>query len=206
MKKITLILLLGMALACNNADKPAMKEDHSKHNMASQNLDGYADSVNAGLITEDTLKGSPHRVVMKNIAGSHVHVEYGSPGVKGRIIWGGLIPFDQVWVTGAHSATRISFSQDVLWGGSPVPAGTYAFFTIPGKEEWTVILNKNFEQHLADEYSEQEDLLRIKVKPTTLTEQVPRLTYSLEADGPKSGELIVAWEKIAIHIPIKRKG
>lgn len=204
MKYLTLVWISVLVLACNQADQKAGTTDHSKHNRNTGILSGYADSVNAGLITDDTLKGSPHRVTMENIAGSHVHIEYGSPGVKGRIIWGGLVPYDQVWVTGAHNATKISFSKDIQWGGVPVPAGTYAFFTIPGKEEWTVILNKNTGQHLADEYSESEDLVRIKVKPTVLNELVPRLTYSLEADGPDSGELIVAWEKIAIHIPIKK--
>lgn len=206
MKKIPLYLLVSLALACNTADKETKTEDHSKHAMTGHNLDGYADSVNAGIIKEDTLKGSPHRVVMKNVAGSHVHVEYGSPGVKGRIIWGGLVPYDQVWVTGAHQATQISFSKDVLLGEVPVPAGTYAFFTIPGKEEWTIILNKKYEQHLADEYNETEDLARIRIKPVVLDQLVPRLTYSIEADGPDGGALIMAWEKIAIHVPIKKKG
>lgn len=206
MKKIALLFFLGIALACNNADKKSKPEDHTQHSMPDHQPDGYADSVNAGLIKEDTLKGSPHRVTMKNVAGSHVHVEYGSPGVRGRIIWGGLVPYDQVWATGAHQATQVSFSKDILFGEVPVPAGTYAFFTIPGKEEWTVILNKNYEQHLADEYKESEDQVRIRIKPLTLDQFVPRLTYSIEADGPDSGELIMAWEKIAIHVPIKKKG
>ena len=87
-------------------------------------LSGYADSVNAGLIAQDTMKKSPHRIAMANIGDAHVHIEYGSPGVRGRTIWGGLVAYDQVWAAGAHNATKISFSKAVKIGTTKVEAGT----------------------------------------------------------------------------------
>jgi hypothetical protein len=175
----------------------------AQHHMT--NTIGYADSINSGLIGSDTMKGSPHRVNMANIGPAHVHIEYGSPGVKGRVIWGGLVPWDKVWVTGAGNATIISFGKDVIWGGKPVPAGIYGFFTIPGKDKWILILNKNSEMHLADDYDEKNDVVRIEVKPNTLAKSVQRLSYIVRETGKSKGEVIMQWEKIEIKIPVTVK-
>ncbi|MFX7732024.1 DUF2911 domain-containing protein, partial [Acinetobacter baumannii] len=72
---------------------------------------------------------------------------------------------DEVWVTGAHEATTFEIGKSFIVGGKEIPAGKYAIFTIPGKNEWTVIINKQWKQHLATEYDEKEDVVRIKVKP-----------------------------------------
>ncbi len=169
------------------------------------NSKGYADSVNAGIIAVDTMKGSLHRVTMANIGSSHIHIEYGSPGVKGRIVWGGLVSFDKVWVTGAHNATIINFGKEVNWAGKIIPAGRYGFFTIPGKDKWIVILSKTAEMHLADDYDEKNDVVRIEVQPVALANTVQRLTYAVKETGKNRGEVIVQWEKIEIRIPVSVK-
>jgi len=163
---------------------------------------GYADSVNAGLISKDTMKRSPSRVAMANIGDSHVHIEYGSPGVRGRVIWGGLVAYDQVWAAGAHNATRISFSKGVVVGGVKLPAGTYAFFLIPGKDAFTVILNRNYEQHLADEYDQKDDVLRIRIIPVTPAKTVQRLTYEVVETGKGQGQIRFSWENKMVKIPV----
>jgi hypothetical protein len=168
-------------------------------------VSGYADSVNAGLIPVDTMKKSPHRVAMANIGDAHVHIEYGSPGVRGRMIWGGLVPFDEVWSAGAHNATKISFSSPVSFAGNQVEAGTYAFFLIPGKEKFTVILNKKFKQHLADEYDMKDDVLRVEFRPSAPEKTVQRLTYEVVSTGKKKGQLRFSWENKLISIPISDK-
>lgn len=192
-KKISTLLLMPFILSTAFA----------QHHMT--NTIGYADSVNSGLIPADTMRGSTHRVTMANIGAAHVHIEYGSPGVKGRVIWGGLVAWDKVWVTGAHNATAISFGKDVTWGGKPVPAGIYGFFTIPGKDKWIVILNKNSEMHLADDYDEKNDVARIEIKPGSLPKMVQRLTYTVKETGKSKGEVIVQWEKVEIKIPVTVK-
>lgn len=168
-------------------------------------VSGYADSVNTGLIPLDTMKKSPHRMAMANIGDVHVHVEYGSPGLRGRVIWGGLVPFDEVWSAGAHSATKISFSKPVTFAGKTVDAGTYAFFLIPGKEKFTVILNKNFEQHLADEYDMKDDLLRVEFTPEAPQKTVQRLTYEVVDLGKSKGQLRFSWENKLISVPVSVK-
>jgi Protein of unknown function (DUF2911) len=202
--KASWLLALVFIGACNNdkkADEPSEKTvaEHSGHNISASNA-SYCDSVNNGLVKEDTLKGSPHRTAMATVNGTHAHIEYSSPGVKGRVVWGGLVAFDKVWVTGAHSATSVQFSKDVTITGQKIPAGKYAFFTIPGKEKWTVILNTRYDQHLADEYNEKEDVLRAEVKPEE-HDLTQRLTYAVNKIDDKSGEIVMQWEKILIRLP-----
>ena len=153
----------------------------------------------------DTIKGSPQRSAMANIGPVHVHLEYSSPGVRGRIIWGGLVPFGEVWVTGAHNATSIQFYDQVKIAGKVVPKGKYAFFTIPDTSEWTLILNRNWDQHLADEYDAKDDILRIKVKPDTLSTVQERLLYKVLADNDQQGKIEMHWEKLKISLPLELK-
>ena len=141
---------------------------------------------------------SPRTSTMANIGDNHVHIDYSSPSVRGRTVWGGLVAYDRVWVTGAHQATSISFSKDVVIEGEKVAAGKYGFFTIPGKEEWVLILNRNFEQHLTDDYDVAEDVIRIKVKPQILEEPVEALTYEVIPGEENNGRISVAWEKVKV--------
>ena len=158
------------------------------------------DSVNNGLITADTLIGSPHRAAMATIEGTHVHIGYSSPGVKGRMLWGRLVPYNKVWATGPHKATSRQLSKDVMVKGTKMPARQYAFFTIPGKEKWVVALNTPYDQHQANDYNEKEDIIRVEVKPQeqSLTK---RLTYVVEKIGDKSGEVKMQWEKMLTRLP-----
>jgi hypothetical protein len=161
----------------------------------------------------DTIKKSIPRELKTQIGDADIHIKYHSPAVRKRIIWGGLVPFEQVWVTGAHSATSIEVSKAFEIGGKTVQAGKYALFTIPDKDRWTVILNKNWQQHLTDNYNESEDILRFAVQVQSVA-HTERLTYSLEksSEGAHTvhrtpsngqGELSIAWEKVKISFPIR---
>jgi len=206
MKLQWLIPLLSLLMiSCgDNKEKAQRSNPHTAH-MSSGENSSYCDSVNNGLIQQDTMKSSPHRTAMATINGTHVHLEYGSPGVKDRVIWGGLVAYDKVWVTGAHEATTVQFSKPVVIGGKTIPRGIYALFTIPGKEKWTVIINSRYEQHLADEYDEKEDLVKVIVEPqqSALTQ---RLTYTVSAAGEGTGEIVMQWEKLRITLPFKTTG
>lgn len=167
-----------------------------------QSGDGYADSVNRGLIAKDTMKSSPKRVAMETIGNTHIHIDYGSPGVKGRMIWGGLVAYDQVWATGAHNATTVDFSTQVTIGGKKIPKGKYALFTIPGRDEWTLIINTKSQQHLADEYNQAEDMVRVKVKPVKTNKITQRLTYRVEKID-KEAAITIEWEYLKLVLPVK---
>ncbi|XVJ67797.1 MAG: DUF2911 domain-containing protein [Lacibacter sp.] len=148
----------------------------------------------------DTFKKSIPCIAKGMAGGVAVEINYYSPGVKKRVIWGGLVPFEQVWVTGAHNATRIQLNKDVKIGGTLIKAGTYAIFTIPGPEQWIFILNRNYQQHLTDKYNEQEDILRLMITPATTEQSLERLEYSIQKD-----KLVIAWEKIRLEIPVEAK-
>jgi hypothetical protein len=152
---------------------------------------------------QDTTKKSIPREEHALIGKAHITILYTAPAVRNRIIWGGLVAYDQVWVTGAHKATSFEINQPFTIGGKKIPAGKYAVFTIPGKDKWTFILNKNWEQHLADDYDPKQDVVRIDVKPVLLPEVHERLNYSVIKKSDNECSIEISWEKIKIGVPVK---
>lgn len=155
-------------------------------------------------LVKDTSKKSIKSMAVAVINGDSVKIVYHSPGVRKRIIWGGLVPYDEVWVTGAHDATTLEIDKPFIAGGKEIPAGKYAIFTIPGKNEWTVIINKQWKQHLATEYDEKEDVVRVKVKPMENT-HTERLQYFIDPVGSSNGKIAIAWEKVKLEVPFAIK-
>lgn len=155
-------------------------------------------------LIKDTSKKSIKSMAFAIVNGDSIKINYHSPGVRNRIIWGGLVPYNEVWVTGAHDATTIEFNKTIVVEGKEIPAGKYAFFTIPGKKEWTLIINKNWKQHLATEYDEMEDIIRIKVKAK---KNVPteRLQYFIEELKSNKVRIAVAWEKLLVGFEFHEK-
>ena len=149
-------------------------------------------------LVKDTTKKSIKSMAYAIVNGDSIKINYHSPGVRKRVIWGGLVPYDEVWVTGAHDATTVEFPKQVIINGKEIAAGKYAFFTIPGKKQWIIIINKNWKQHLATEYDEKEDLVRINIKPTK-NAHTERLQYFIEHRNGNDGLIAVAWEKIRIE-------
>lgn len=129
-------------------------------------------------------------------------VEYSSPGVKGRKIWGALVPNDQVWRTGANHSTLLTFSEDVEIGGTKVPRGSYSFFAIPGASSWTLIVNKNTGLWGSDGYKKEEDVVRVTAKPQAIPLR-ERLTYLFSNASNDSVNLDLEWEKVRVTLPIK---
>lgn len=152
----------------------------------------------------DSLRGSIKSQALGTLGKDSIIIQYYSPAVRDRIIWGGLVPLGQVWVTGAHNATNIRFTCDVEMDGKLLPAGRYAFFTIPGNSEWTVIFNTRWRQHLADSYDKKEDALRLVIKPEQNQSHQERLRYVIESRSETEASLIIQWEKIKIAVPIKK--
>lgn len=166
----------------------------------------YADSVNSGIIKQDQMKGSPRRTICQSFGTDYMKLDYGSPGVKDRVIWGGLVAYDKVWAGGAHNATKLTLMGNAVLGAkNELLGGEYAIFFIPGKDTWTVIINENFNQHLADDYDEKKDLFRIKVKPKRVKTPTQRLTYTITTHpkDKKAGILSLRWENVSIDVPFK---
>ncbi|WP_299986686.1 DUF2911 domain-containing protein [uncultured Pontibacter sp.] len=203
-------LALGVLLAtsltyCNqpeqNQEETAAQESHAGHNM--QASEG---STTIGAQAEpDTLKGSLKAEAHGMIGDAHLTIAYHSPAVRGRQIWGGLVAYNQVWVTGAHTATSLMTDKDITIGGKPLPAGKYALFTIPGEQEWTIIINKNWDQHLADDYAESEDVLRFTVQPEIAPVKQERLRYEIVSGAGGNGTIQITWDMLKVSLPVTQQ-
>ena len=194
MKKLNLLFLVLFAatlVACSGDKKQKEAEEGHDHDHAATQTASPGKSK------------SPASQAMTNIGNTHVHIEYHAPSVRGRQIFGGLVAYNEVWVTGAHSATSINFPNDVSLNGNKVPKGKYAFFTIPGESEWTIIINENFEQHLADDYDQELDVIRFTVKPERLTETQEQLLYEVQSTGEKEGTISISWADVKVTFNVK---
>ena len=145
---------------------------------------------------------SPKASVSQTVGFTDVTVSYSRPGVKGRKIWGGLVPYDKVWRAGANEATKITFSTDVMINGKKLTAGSYGFFAIPGRNEWTLIFNKVADQWGAFEYNEAEDALRVTVKPVkdNFTEW---LRYEITKTSDNTATISLEWENLKVPFKVE---
>lgn len=147
-------------------------------------------------------QASPGAAVKTVVGTTEVAIDYHRPGVKGRKIWGELVPWGQIWRLGANNATTITFADPVKIQGREVPAGRYGLFAIPGQDKWTLILNKQAEQWGAYFYKAEEDLLRFDVQPQTgpFTEW---MVFQITPAG--SGKVIVemAWENLRVPFTVE---
>jgi hypothetical protein len=147
---------------------------------------------------------SPAASFKQRVGITDVSVEYSRPSMRGRKIFGGLVPYGEVWRTGANNATKITFSTDVKLGGADVAAGTYALFTIPGESEWTVILNNVTGQWGSYAYNPDNDVARITAKPATVAAPVETFSIgvsNLSAEG--SATLYLLWENTRVPVKIE---
>jgi hypothetical protein len=142
--------------------------------------------------------------VKQTIGLNDVTVTYSRPGVKGRKIWGGLVPYEAVWRTGANSATTIQVSEDVLVEGQPLPAGTYSLHTIPGEKEWTLIFNKDANQWGSYSYDAAKDAVRVKVTPIPGQAQ-EWMQFRFEDPTINSARVVLVWENLQVPFTVKNQ-
>jgi hypothetical protein len=148
---------------------------------------------------------SPLCKMEQRIGLTDVTIEYSRPGVKGRTIFGDLVPFDKMWRTGANASTKLEFSKDVKLGGQDVPAGRYALYTIPGEAEWTIILHKNLSYWGTggSDYDTEEDQCRFTVKPTRFAESIETFTILPNQIRDNSAVISLMWANTAVHLPLE---
>ncbi len=145
---------------------------------------------------------SPSATVKQNFGISSVELSFSRPGVKGRKIFGDLVPYDKVWRTGANSPTTITFGDDVTIGGTKIPAGKYGLLTIPGKEEWTVIITKSTDVSSPSAYKEANDVARVKVKPIELPFPIETFNIMFDNIKPTSMDAVIIWDKTVVPFNI----
>ncbi len=141
---------------------------------------------------------SPAQKIDQQFATSKIVIDYSRPGVKGRKIFGDLVPFDKVWRTGANSATTIYFGEEVKINNVMVAKGKYGLLTIPGKKEWTIIISKDTTVTSPEDYKKENDIVRIAVKPVALSKTAE--TFTIEVSDVKTNEcqVQIKWEKTQV--------
>lgn len=150
-----------------------------------------------------TPAASPHSSLEQTVGLTEVAIDYSRPSVKGRDIFGGLVPYGKVWRTGANQPSKVSFSDDVILGGEAIPAGQYALYTIPGKGEWTVIVYANTELWGASGYDSKDDVARFTVKPETLGHAVESMTFTVDSLRNDSAVLYLDWDQTRVPMSLE---
>jgi hypothetical protein len=145
---------------------------------------------------------SPNASLSQNIGTTELTIKYCRPGVKGREIWGKLVPYGELWRAGANEATVFTFSDPVMIEGKELPAGSYSFFTIPTQDQWTVVFNKNTGLWGTTGYKEAEDALRIMVKPVA-GDFVERMSFVVSDVTDSSAVVELQWEKVRVPFTVK---
>lgn len=146
---------------------------------------------------------SPRQTVEQQFSTSKITVDYGRPGVKGRKVFGELVPYGKVWRAGANGATRITFAQAVNFGGKTVPAGTYGLFINPGEKEWKIILNKDAHQWGAYAYDEKLNVTDITVPVQKLTEKQEWFGIELNPVDDHALDMVIKWDMSKATVPVK---
>jgi Protein of unknown function (DUF2911) len=147
---------------------------------------------------EKKAMASPPAKATAKIGGANVSITYNQPAVKGRKIWGELVPYGKVWRTGANNATVFETDKDLKVEGKVLKAGKYALFTIPAEKEWIIVLNKKSEQWGSYDYSEKEDALRVTVKSEAANDMTERMTFDI-----KDGKVHLMWEKLKVSFKVE---
>ena len=194
LKQVSIVLIL-LTFGCKSEtkEKSDSEMNHQDHQMEKMEPETKKKPL------------SPHTSTMAMIGDAHIHIDYSSPGVRGRIIFGGLVGYDNVWQAGAHRATWIETNKDLIIDGKVLLAGKYGFFTIPSKEDWTIMINKNWNQHGKDDYDEKHDVIRFKVTSIISEEIIEHLEYKVNKVSDTEGMISLAWEKVTISFPFKIK-
>ena len=146
---------------------------------------------------------SPGQTIKQDFALGNIELVYSRPSIKGRRIFGDLVPYDKVWRTGANSATLLKFNDVVEIGGKRIDTGSYALYTVPGEDSWEIILNKGIKNWGTEGYKESDDVVRFKVPVMKMKTTMETFTMQFANIAPESCELHIMWDKTAVAVPIK---
>ncbi|HUQ96170.1 MAG TPA: DUF2911 domain-containing protein [Chitinophagaceae bacterium] len=162
----------------------------------------FVTTLTAQAQTLKTPQPSPPQTIKQDFGIGSVELSYSRPGMKGRKIFGDLVPFGNVWRTGANSATTLTFSDSATIGSAKLAPGTYGLLSIPGRDQWTFIISKQTDVTSPAAYKQESDLVRVTAKPTTLPQPVETFTMQFANVKPSSADLQLMWENTAVCLPI----
>jgi hypothetical protein len=201
---LLIALLANSLVGCmdtSSSDPDQKKAADSAATAPTDNVSASTDPAEPApfeVITLNDTIPSPRRELRATIDGVDVTVNYGSPSVKDRVIWGELVSYGEVWRTGANEATTIELSQDATIAGQSLSAGTYGLFTIPGETDWTLIFNETAKQWGAYDYDKAKDVMRVKVNPETMQTPSETMEFAVEGD-----QLVLMWDQVKVPMTVQ---
>jgi hypothetical protein len=158
--------------------------------------------VAVGLVAQEQAKPSPPGTATFTFAdGKTVTIDYSRPSMRGRKIFGGLVPYGQVWRTGANSATSLKTTANLTIGGASVPAGNYTIYTIPEEKKWTLIINKQTGQWGTD-YDQKDDLARVEMKLSKNVSPTEQFTISFDQTNANAAVLKLDWADTTAKVDV----
>jgi hypothetical protein len=157
-----------------------------------------ADAPSTLTVLVDTIP-SPKKELKTTIAGADITIVYGSPSVKDRTIWGELVPYGEVWRTGANEATTFETSAPISIAGQTLAAGKYGFFTVPDENDWTLVFNEVADQWGAYNYDAAKDVMRVKVVPRAATEKSEAMDFKVEG----ANTVVIAWDMMEVPFAVE---
>lgn len=146
---------------------------------------------------------SPTQSLRQDFGLGNIELAYSRPSVRGRKVYGDLLPYGQVWRTGANSATTISFTDEVIIGGKKIPAGKYGLLSIPGAKQWIMIISKQTDVTSPADYNVDQDMVRVNVSSVKSKSSTETFTLSIQDIKPTSCNLVLSWEKRSVSLPIQ---
>lgn len=150
----------------------------------------------------NTPQPSPTQTVKQNFGLSSIELSYSRPGVKGRKVFGDLVPYGKVWRTGANNATTLTFGDDVTIGGTKVKAGKYGLLAIPEKKSWTIIISKQTDVTSPAAYKQDQDVVRVEAKTNGLSDAIETFTIEFANVKPTSCDIEIKWDKTSVSLPV----
>ena len=149
-----------------------------------------------------TPQPSPSQTVKQDFGIGSIELSYSRPGMKGRKIYGDLVPFGKVWRTGANNATTLTFSDSMVIGGKKLAPGKYGLLTIPGKDQWTLIISQQTDVTSPAAYKQESDVVRVNVKPETISDKVESFTIQFANVKATTADLQIIWDNTRVSLPL----
>jgi hypothetical protein len=202
-----IIMLACMGAACARAETDVAADSNTGTPTVTASAGSTCWVRGGGTPADAAARPSPLAEVRFTLGGQEALLCYSRPSAKGRAVMGGLVPYGQSWRLGANEATSIHLPFNATIGGSPVDAGTYSIYAVPGQTEWEVVLNRQVERWgiPIDDAVKQGDAVSFKRPVSATSAPVEQLTFRWEATSDSAGQLVMEWEQTQLTIPVERR-
>jgi hypothetical protein len=197
----TVVLFLGLSFGCAQSQDTGDKEKMEKEEMMKEDMSSAVQFIEAHKRGNEESRTSPNAAVMQTIGTMPVTITYGRPGMRGRVIFGDLVPYDEVWRTGANESAVITFPKDVTIEGKSLKAGSYSLYTVPGEDNWTIVFNSK--TSWGTQYDKSEDALRVQTQSKSAETPMEQFMIYFQNVTDSSAEVVLQWDETKVPFTVE---